>query len=74
MMVMQIIRIKYDVKADGDAVEDDAGNDNDDNAEGCPQNAFSEKVGLLAQQGGGGLTEAQVFVKIFQNQICLVTV
>ena len=38
---------------------------------GCPQNAFSEKVGLLAQQGGGGLTEAQVFVEIFQKQICL---
>ena len=30
-----------------------------------------EKVGHLAQQGGGGLTEAQVFVEIFQNQICL---
>ena len=38
---------------------------------GCPQNAFSEKVGLLAQQGGGGLTEAQVFDEIFQKQICL---
>ena len=39
---------------------------------GCHQNKFSEKLGLLAQQGGGrGLTEAQVFVEIFQNQICL---
>ena len=38
---------------------------------GCRQNLFSEKLGLLAQQGGGGLTEAQVFVKIFQNKICL---
>ena len=37
---------------------------------GGPQNAFSEKVGHLAQQGAG-LTEAQVFVEIFQKQICL---
>ena len=38
---------------------------------GCHQNWFSEKLGLLAQQGEGGLTEAQVFVEIFLNHICL---
>ena len=39
---------------------------------GSLQNSFLEKVGHSAQQGGGGgLTEAQVFVEIFQNQICL---
>ena len=34
----------------------------------------TEKGGLLDQQGGGGLTESQLFVKFFQNQICLGTV
>ena len=40
-------------------------------SKGSLQNSFLEKVGHSAQQGGGGLTEAQVFVEIFQNQICL---
>ena len=35
----------------------------------------TEKLGLFDQpEGGGGLTESQLFVKFFQNQICLGTV
>ena len=34
----------------------------------------TETFGLLDQTGGGGLTESQLFVKFFQNQICLGTV
>ena len=41
---------------------------------GEPSKKKTEKVGLLDQQGGGGLTESQLFVKFFQNQICLGTV
>ena len=32
---------------------------------------FWKKLGIWPNKGRGGLTEAQVFVKIFQNQICL---
>ena len=32
---------------------------------------FRKKLGIWPNKGGGGLTEAQVFVEIFQNQICL---
>ena len=35
---------------------------------------FRKKLGIWPNKGRGGLTEAQVFVKIFQNQICLLTV
>ena len=45
------------------------------NTLGEPSKKKLAKVGLLAQPGGGGgLTEAQVFVEIVQNQICLGTV
>ena len=37
------------------------------------QNKFSVKVGILAQGGGGGLTQSQLFFKIDQNLICLGT-
>ena len=32
---------------------------------------FRKNLGFWPNQGGGGLTEAQVFVEIFQKQICL---
>ena len=32
---------------------------------------FRKKLGIWPNKGEGGLTEAQVFVEIFQNQICL---
>ena len=32
---------------------------------------FRKKLGIWPNKGGGGLTEAQVFVEIFQKQICL---
>ena len=32
---------------------------------------FRKKLGIWPNKGRGGLTEAQVFVEIFQNQICL---
>ena len=32
---------------------------------------FRKNLGFWPNKGGGGLTEAQVFVKIFQNQIGL---
>ena len=37
------------------------------------KNYFRKKLGFwpIKGGGGGGLTEAQVFVEIFQNQICL---
>ena len=36
---------------------------------GSMQNKFSVKVGILAQGGGGGLTQSQLFFKIDQNFI-----
>ena len=38
---------------------------------GAIQIAFRKKLGIWPNKGGGGLTEAQVFVENFQNQICL---
>ena len=32
---------------------------------------FRKKLGIWPYEGRGGLTEAQVFVEIVQNQICL---
>ena len=32
---------------------------------------FRKNLGFWPNKGGGGLTEAQVFAEIFQNQICL---
>ena len=32
---------------------------------------FRKNLVFWPNKGGGGLTEAQVFVEIFQNQICL---
>ena len=33
--------------------------------------AFRKRLGIWPNKGWGGLTETQVFVEIFQNQICL---
>ena len=41
---------------------------------GSLQIKYLAKIGNFDQQGGGGLTESQVFIEIVQNQICLVTV
>ena len=38
---------------------------------GALKTHFRKKLGIWPNKGRGGLTEAQVFVKIFQNQICL---
>ena len=40
-------------------------------SKGSLQNKFLVKVGILAQGGGGGLTQSQLFFKIDQNLICL---
>ena len=38
---------------------------------GALKMVFRKKLGIWPHKGRGGLTEAQVFVEIFQNQICL---
>ena len=38
---------------------------------GAIKMVFRKKLGIWPNKGQGGLTEAQVFVEIFQNQICL---
>ena len=37
---------------------------------GSPRNTSFAKLGILSQQGGGGLTESQLFVKL-ENKISL---
>ena len=32
---------------------------------------FSKNLVFWTNEGGGGLTQSQVFIKFFQNQICL---
>ena len=41
------------------------------NIRGAIKINFRKNLGFWPNKGGGGLTEAQVFVEIFQNQICL---
>ena len=38
---------------------------------GAIKMVFRKKLGIWPNKGRGGLTEAQVFVEILQNQICL---
>ena len=38
---------------------------------GALKTHFRKKLGFWPNKGGGGLSEAQVFVEIFQKQICL---
>ena len=40
---------------------------NSHEAEGCHQNSFSEKLGLLAQQGGGGACQKPKFLLKFSK-------
>ena len=41
---------------------------------GEPSKKKRKNLVFWTKQGGGGLTESQLFVKFFQNQICLGTV